>query len=354
MNHDGLWCARSVHDGRVVGPQEHGARHWSRGAGCVVCSRATAAAAATESGHFSGEIAPVPVAQRKGDPVIVTADEGIRRYDSRLAFAVPVPPSSRMARLRRVTRPRSPMGAAAVVLADADAADAAGLPCWRPFADTARLEAPMRHCTTVPAEALRIALKRGMKPGNLDLVEVNEGVRAVAPWSASMPARHRCLPTASTSTGSHRPGHPLGATEHVHAVTLINARRRQRGRSLVQRPCAGVAGRATPSFSKLLANSERFEPGVVGRGDLAPVESGRRPLSSEVVSCRTDRSARASAISRTAGLVTRTDSAWSRAEFFPIDEAIRENGKRPGVDSLDDGNAEELLHRGAHPSPRKQ
>ena len=237
MNHDGLWCAfdqctmgeSSDRKNKVLGIGREEQDAWS-----VESHRR--AAAATESGHFSGEIARyrlrnVRVIRSSSPPMRESAPI---RQPPRSPRSVP--PSSRMARLRRVTRPRSPMGPLPSCSPTPTLPMPPVSPCWRPFADTARLGSDATLHDR-PAEALRIALKRvGMKPGNLDLVEVNEAFAAVALWSA------RSLDIDANRINVHGGaialGHPLGATGARIVVTLINVAR-QRGRSRCSGPVRG-------------------------------------------------------------------------------------------------------------------
>ena len=229
MNHDGLWCAldqctmgeSSDRKNKVLGIGREEQDAWS-----VESHRR--AAAATESGHFSGEIAPVPVAQRKGDPVIVTADEGIRTDTTAGSLAALRPAFQKDGTITAGNAPQISDGAAAIVLAAADAADAAGLPVLATIRGYGQIGGSDATLHDRPAEALRIALKRsGMNPGDLDLVEVNEAFAAVALWSA------RSLDIDASRINVHGGaialGHPLGATGARIVVTLINALRARGG-----------------------------------------------------------------------------------------------------------------------------
>ncbi len=70
-------------------------------------SHARAAAAADK---LAEEITPVSVPQRKGDPVVVSTDEGVRAETTEESLAGCAPPSRRTARSRQETRRRSPTG----------------------------------------------------------------------------------------------------------------------------------------------------------------------------------------------------------------------------------------------------
>ncbi len=229
MNHDGLWCAfdqctmgeSSDRKNKALGIGREEQDAWS-------AESHRRAAAATESGHFGAEIAPVPVAQRKGDPLVIAADEGIRTDTTAASLAALRPAFQKDGTITAGNASQISDGAAAVVLADADAADAAGLSVLATIRGYGQIGGSDATLHDRPAEALRIALKRaGMNASDLDLVEINEAFAAVALWSA------RSLDIDASRINVHGGaialGHPLGATGARIVVTLINALRARGG-----------------------------------------------------------------------------------------------------------------------------
>ncbi len=229
MSHDGLFCAFDqcmMGESTDVKGDELGIGRSEQDEWAAESHRR--AAAATESGHFAGEITPVLVPQRKGDPVAVDRDEGIRPDSSAEALG----------RLRPAFRPDGTVtagnasqisdGAAAVVVADRAGAAAAGLPILAEILSYGQVGGPDATLHERPAEALRVALGRiGMAPSDLDVVEVNEAFAGVALWSARMLG----LPAERVNPhgGAVALGHPLGATGARIVVTLINALRARGG-----------------------------------------------------------------------------------------------------------------------------
>jgi acetyl-CoA C-acetyltransferase len=229
MNHDGLWCAfdhctmgeSSDRKNAALGIGRSEQDEWS-------AESHRRAAAATDSGHFATEIAPVPVAQRKGDPVVVTADEGIRRDTTAVSLGSLRPAFQGDGTITAGNASQISDGAAAVVVADRDAANAAGLPVIATILGYGQVGGDDATLHDRPAEALRLALKRvGMAPTDLDLVEINEAFAAVALWSArSLGIDHDRV---NPHGGAVALGHPLGATGARIVVTLINALRARGG-----------------------------------------------------------------------------------------------------------------------------
>ncbi len=229
MNRDGLWCAfdhctmgeSSDRKNAALGIGRSEQDEWS-------AESHRRAAAASISGHFAAEIAPVPVPQRKGDPVVIAADEGIRPDTTAASLGALRPAFQMDGTITAGNASQISDGAAAVIVADRDAADAAGLPVVATILGYGQVGGDDATLHDRPAEALRIALKRaGMAPTDLELVEINEAFAAVALWSArSLGIDHDRV---NPHGGAVALGHPLGATGARIVVTLINALRSRGG-----------------------------------------------------------------------------------------------------------------------------
>jgi acetyl-CoA C-acetyltransferase len=229
MTHDGLWCA---FDDCIMG-ESSDRRNAALGIERQVQDEWAAeshrrAAAATTSGVFAEEIVPVAVPQRKGEPLRVTLDEGIRADTSADSLAGLRPAFGATGTVTAGNASQISDGAAALVIADRAAAEAAGLPILAQILAYGQTAGPDATLHERPAEALRIALKKAeLEPADLDLVEINEAFAAVALWSAAM----LDLPSdkVNVNGGAVALGHPLGATGARITVTLINALRQRGG-----------------------------------------------------------------------------------------------------------------------------
>ena len=199
----------------------------------------TRAVAAAKDGRFDDELLPVPVPQRKGDPVLVTVDEGPR------ADASP----ERLAGLRPVFRRdgivtagnSSPLsdGAAAIVVASERAVREHGLePVARIVTSASAGVAP--HVMGLgPVPATGKALDRaGWSVGELDAVELNE---AFAAQSLACMRRLDLDPEiVNADGGAIALGHPLGCSGARITVTLLNRLGREGGRRGLATLCVGV------------------------------------------------------------------------------------------------------------------
>jgi 3-oxoadipyl-CoA thiolase len=196
-------------------------------------------AAAIAEGRFDGQLVPVPVPQRKGEPVLVTRDEHPR----------PETTAEGLAKLRPAFRDGGSVtagnasgindGAAAALLVEAERGRELGLrPMGRVLA-TAVAGVDPRVMGIGPVPAIRKALARaGLTVGDLDVVELNE---AFASQSVACmdelgldPAR------VNPSGGAIALGHPLGASGARLITMLVHELARTGGRYGVAAMCIGV------------------------------------------------------------------------------------------------------------------
>ncbi len=229
MNHDGLWCA---FDQCTMG-ESSDARNATLGIGRDEQDRWAAASharalAASESGVFAHEIVPVPVPQRKGDPVIVDRDAGMRPETTEDSLGGLRAAFTADGTITAGNASQISDGAAAVIVADRAAAEAAGLPILAEIVAYGQMAGPDATLHERPAEAMKIALKRAsLATTDLDLIEINEAFASVSLWSARMLGIDH--ERVNVNGGAVALGHPLGATGARIVVTLINALRQRGG-----------------------------------------------------------------------------------------------------------------------------
>ncbi|MFP5333037.1 MAG: acetyl-CoA C-acetyltransferase [Acidimicrobiia bacterium] len=229
MNHDGLFCAfdhctmgeSSDHKNAALGIGRAEQDAWA-------ARSHTRALHATTSGAFSDEITPVPVPQRKSEPVVVDQDEGIRPDTTADSLAGLRPAFVADGTITAGNASQISDGAAAVVVANREAAEANGSPVLAEILSYGQIGGIDATLHERPAEALRVALKKaGLEASDLDLVEINEAFAAVALWSARM----LDIPEdrVNVNGGAVALGHPIGCTGTRLVVTLINALRARGG-----------------------------------------------------------------------------------------------------------------------------
>jgi acetyl-CoA C-acetyltransferase len=223
MQHDGLFC---VFDQCTMGESsdhKNDRLGISRGEQDEWAARShERAAEATRNGQFAVEITPVTVPQRRGETLSVETDEGIREGSTVDSLGDLRPAFVSTGTITAGNASQISDGAAAVAVADRDAAEASGAPILAEILAYGQIGGVDATLHERPAEALLVALKKaGMEPSDLDLIEINEAFAAVSLWSARM----LDIPEdkVNVNGGAVALGHPLGATGARIVVTLINA-----------------------------------------------------------------------------------------------------------------------------------
>jgi len=196
------------------------------------------AVAAIDSGRFAQEIAPVPVPQKKGDPVLVATDERPRR-DSSLESLARLRPAFR--KNGSVTAGNSSGlndGAAAVLLMSESKAAELGLRPMARLVSSGAAGVPPRVMGLGPVPATRKALARaGLSIEEIGLIELNEAfaVQSLAVMQ-QLGLRHAIT---NVNGGAVALGHPLGCSGARILTTLLHEMRR---RALTEkRPYYGLA-----------------------------------------------------------------------------------------------------------------
>jgi acetyl-CoA C-acetyltransferase len=229
MTHDGLFCAFDHCSMGESSDRKNADLEISRQEQDEWSARSHArAAAAAASGAFTDEIVPVSVPQRKGDPVVVEHDEGVRAESTTDSLASLRPAFVGDGTITAGNASQVSDGGAAVIVADRAAAEANGSPILAEIVSYGQIGGVDATLHERPAEALRIALKKaGMEPSDLDLVEINEAFAAVALWSARMLDIDE--DKVNVNGGAVALGHPIGCTGTRLVVTLVNALRARGG-----------------------------------------------------------------------------------------------------------------------------
>jgi acetyl-CoA C-acetyltransferase len=167
------------------------------------------AAAAWEAGDFADEVVPVSVPQRRGEPVVVTRDEGIRA-DTTVETLAKLPGAFR-ADGTVTAGNASPIsdGACAMVVMDRARAEQLGLSWLAEIGAHGMVAGPDSSLQSQPANAIEAACAReGITPAELDLIEINEAFAAVGVASASQLGVP--LDRVNVSGGAIAVGHPIG------------------------------------------------------------------------------------------------------------------------------------------------
>jgi acetyl-CoA C-acetyltransferase len=227
---DGLWCAfDAVHMGSGTEQYTGQFGGLTREAQDELAAKShERAAMAQKEGRFADEITPVPIPQRKGDPILVEEDEGVR----------PETTAETLARLKPAFDPDGSItagnasqisdGAAAIIVTSRSKAEELGLTPVAELVSFGMVAGPDTSLLRQPSRAIKRALEPIDKTtSDLDLVELNEAFAAVG--LASMKDLGISDDIVNVNGGAIALGHPIGMSGARVLLTLINELRRRGG-----------------------------------------------------------------------------------------------------------------------------
>ncbi|MBV9292467.1 MAG: acetyl-CoA C-acetyltransferase, partial [Frankiales bacterium] len=186
------------------------------------------AAAAQKNGAFDEEVVAVPIPQRRGDPILVTTDEGVRPETTAETLAKLRPAFAPDGTITAGSASQISDGACAVVVMSRAKAEALGAPVLAEIGHHGVVAGPDASLQSQPANAIKKALSRaGAGADDLDLVEINEAFASVA--IQSMRELSLDVEKVNVNGGAIALGHPIGASGARIALTLVNELRRRGG-----------------------------------------------------------------------------------------------------------------------------
>jgi acetyl-CoA C-acetyltransferase len=178
------------------------------------------AAAAIKNGILAREITPVSIPQRRGEPLVVDTDEGVRADTTADSLAALRPAFAKDGTITAGSASQISDGACAVVLMSAETAVAVGAAVLAEVGAHGVVAGPDNSLQSQPANAIQAALaKAGLTVDDLDLVEINEAFAAVA--IQSMRDLGIDGDKVNVNGGAIAIGHPLGASGARIALHLI-------------------------------------------------------------------------------------------------------------------------------------
>lgn len=226
---DGLWCA---FDACLMGlgTERYAAGSISREDQdhAAVQSHARAAAAIA-AGRLAEEIVAVSVPQRKGDPVIVKDDEGVRASTTMQSLGALRPAFDKNGTVTAGNASQLSDGASAVVVMSKKAAEQRGVTPLGEFVSYGMVAGPdSASLLHQPSRAIQRALERGrLSVGDVALAEINEAFAAVG--IASMRELGIGDDMVNVNGGAIALGHPIGMSGNRLALTLLHELRRRGG-----------------------------------------------------------------------------------------------------------------------------
>ena len=239
MIHDGLWDVyNDMHmgnTGEIIAKE----CSISREAMDAFAAQSQQRAATAEAeGWFDWERVPVAVPQRRGDPVIVTTDEGVRAGTTADSLAGLRPVFDREGRVTAGNASTLNDGAAAVLVADADLASAMGWPVLATIVDQVTAGVEPERVMAAPIPAVQALLERnGLGVLDVDIYEHNEAFAAAScavAQEVGIPEDRFNLHGGAVSLG-----HPLGASGARCLITMLGVMRRTNSASGIVTLCLG-------------------------------------------------------------------------------------------------------------------
>jgi acetyl-CoA C-acetyltransferase len=240
LMHDGLWDAfEDVAMGAGTENYTHARPEITRERqDAFAASSHERAAAAIKDGRLAAEIVAVSVPQRRGDPLLVDTDEGVR----------PGTTTESLGRLRPAFDPDGTItagnasqisdGGAAVIVASPATAERLGVTPLGRVLGYGQVAGPDPSLLSQPSRATSRALERaGLRLPDLDLFEFNEAFAAVA--LASMDDLGLGDDVVNVNGGAIALGHPIGMSGTRLALTLLYELQRRGGGRGAAALCGG-------------------------------------------------------------------------------------------------------------------
>ncbi len=186
------------------------------------------AAAAMKDGRFDAEITPVEVPQRKGDPLVVSEDEGVRPGTTASSLGGLRPAFDKEGTITAGNASQISDGAAALVVMSPAEAERRGATVLAEIVAYGMVAGPDNSLLTQPSRAIAKALaKVDLGVQDLSLFELNEAFAAVG--LASMDDLGITDEVTNVNGGAIALGHPIGASGARLALTLALELQRRGG-----------------------------------------------------------------------------------------------------------------------------
>ena len=208
------------------------------------------AAAAIKEGRFAEEIVPVEVPQRKGDPLVVDTDEGVRPGTTAESLAGLRPAFDKNGSITAGNSSQISDGGCAVIVMSADKAKELGVAPLGQVVGYGMVAGPDNSLLTQPSRAiLKAAERAGTDLNGIDLFEINEAFAAVG--LASMDDLGIDEDKVNVNGGAIALGHPVGMSGTRVALTALLELRR-RGASTAAVALCGGGGQGDAAILRAL------------------------------------------------------------------------------------------------------
>ncbi|MCW2780548.1 MAG: acetyl-CoA acetyltransferase [Marmoricola sp.] len=196
------------------------------------------AAAAAKNGLFDDEITPVSIPQRKGDPIVISQDEGVRGETTAESLAGLRPAFSKDGTITAGSSSQISDGACAVIVMSKAKAEELGLTWLAEIGASGQVAGPDSTLQAQPARAIaKAAEKQGIAVSDIDLFELNEAFAAVGIESTRQLGVSEDI--VNVNGGAIALGHPVGMSGARIVLHLALELKRRGGGTGAAALCGG-------------------------------------------------------------------------------------------------------------------
>ena len=239
IQRDGLWCA---FDACLMGlgTERYAAGDISRDAQDDLAMKSNQrAAAAIAAGRLADEIVPISIPQRKGDPLVIDTDEGVRASTTMESLGSLKPAFDKDGTVTAGNASQISDAGSAIVMMSKREAERRGVKPLGEFVSYGMVAGPDNASLLhQPSRSIMKALDRaGKKVSDVDLFEINEAFAAVG--IASMRELGISDDIVNVNGGAIALGHPIGMSGNRLALTLLHELQRRGGGMGAAALCGG-------------------------------------------------------------------------------------------------------------------
>ena len=239
IQRDGLWCA---FDACLMGlgTERYAAGDISRDVQDDLAMKSNQrAAAAIAAGRLADEIVPISIPQRKGDPLVIDTDEGVRASTTMESLGSLKPAFDKDGTVTAGNASQISDAGSAIVMMSKKAAEKRGVKPLGEFVSYGMVAGPDNASLLhQPSRSIMKALDRaGKKISDVDLFEINEAFAAVG--IASMRELGISDDIVNVNGGAIALGHPIGMSGNRLALTLLHELKRRGGGMGAAALCGG-------------------------------------------------------------------------------------------------------------------
>jgi acetyl-CoA C-acetyltransferase len=239
IQRDGLWCA---FDACLMGlgTERYAAGDISRDVQDDLAMKSNQrAAAAIAAGRLADEIVPISIPQRKGDPLVIDSDEGVRASTTMESLGSLKPAFDKDGTVTAGNASQISDAGSAIVMMSKREAERRGVKPLGEFVSYGMVAGPDNASLLhQPSRSIMKALDRtGKKISDVDLFEINEAFAAVG--IASMRELGISDDIVNVNGGAIALGHPIGMSGNRLALTLLHELQRRGGGMGAAALCGG-------------------------------------------------------------------------------------------------------------------